>query len=118
MCCEASHGAAANTHREMNVRLNSLATVASTAPRFGILGTLLGIVGSFHGFDGEKTSGMAALCGELSHAVVPTAFGLITALVAMWCYKYLHTEMETFDSEMVSASLQLLNGLAQPGSTS
>jgi biopolymer transport protein TolQ len=104
---------AASTHSELKRGLNSLATTASIAPWVGILGTIWGIVTSFHGVDGEKTAIMAALCEELSRAIMPTAFGVITALVGMWCYKYLRSEMETFDSEMECASLQLLNDLAR-----
>ncbi len=49
----------------------------------------------------------------LSQAFAPCAFGLIVALEAMWCYRYLLDEVETFDSEMKNAALQLMNDLGR-----
>lgn len=54
---------------------------------------------------------MAAMFEGLSEALVPTALGLVVALTALWCYKYLHAEVETFDFEMQTAFLQLINDL-------
>jgi len=95
--------------------LRSLASVASTAPWVGLFGTVLGIHNSFGGFNGSKESLMAAIFEGLSQALVPAALGLIVALVAMWCYKYLLTEVEAFDSDMENASLQLINQLGRLG---
>jgi len=33
------------------------------------------------------------------------------ALAALWCYKYLISEVDAFDSEMKNASLELVNNL-------
>jgi biopolymer transport protein ExbB/TolQ len=95
--------------------LVSLATIASTAPWFGLLGTVLVIHNSFGSVDGSKESIMAGIAERLSQALVPTALGLIVALGAMWCYKYLLTEAEVFDSDMEIASLQLINQLCRLG---
>jgi biopolymer transport protein ExbB/TolQ len=109
----ASMRAAAIVHGQMKRGLGSLAAIASTAPWLGVFATVFGIVNSFRGVDGEKTTIMAAICRELSVAIVPTALGLIVALAALWCYKYLLTEVEIFDSEMKSASLDLVNNLGR-----
>ena len=111
----ASERSAALVHGELKRGLNSLATIASTAPWVGLFGTILGIYNSFGGVNGSKTSIMAYYFDGLSRAFVPCAIGLIVALVAMWCYKYLLTEVEAFDSEMESASLQLINDLGRLG---
>jgi biopolymer transport protein ExbB/TolQ len=112
---QASARSAAVVHGEMKRGLVSLATIASTAPWFGLLGTLLGIQNSFGSVDGSKESIMAAIAEGLSQALVPSALGLIVALAAMWCYKYLLTEVEVFDSDMENASLQLINQLNRLG---
>src|SRR5579864_1728631 len=109
----ASARAAAIVHGEMKRGLGSLATITSTAPWVGLLGTILGINNSFRGFDGSEKSLMAAIFEGLSQALVPTALGLIVALMAMWCYKYLLTEVEAIDLEMESVSLELINHLAR-----
>ena len=104
---------AAVVHREMKRGLTSLATIASVAPWVGVIGTILGIYNSFPGVDGSKESIMALVTERLSQAVVPTAFGLVVALMALWCYKYLRARVETFDFEIEAASLQLINDLSR-----
>ena len=91
--------------------LNSLATISSVAPFFGVFGTVLGIVNSFTGFDGEKSQIFGALTRRLSESLVPVALSLLIALLALGCYKYLLAKLDTFDLEMKNASLQLLNDL-------
>ena len=54
---------------------------------------------------------MAAIFEGLSRAFVPTAFGLLIALGALCCYKYLLSEVEALDSDMENTSLQLTNDL-------
>jgi biopolymer transport protein ExbB/TolQ len=98
-------------HCEMKRGLNSLATISSLAPFFGVFGTLLGILNSFTGFDGEKSEILGRLAGLLSESLIPVALSLLVALLAFCCYKYLLAKSDTFDLEMKSASIQLLNNL-------
>jgi len=91
--------------------VDSLATIASMAPWLGVFATVFGIFNSFKGIDGEKTTIMAMICRELSFSIAPTALSLLVALAALWCYKYLISEVDAFDSEMKNASLELVNNL-------
>ena len=100
-------------HLEMRRGLNNLASIASTAPWVGLFGTILGINSSFKGFGSSKESIQAAIFEGLSHAFAPCAAGLIVALVSMWCYKYLVTEVEALDSDMEDATRRLLNDLSR-----
>jgi biopolymer transport protein ExbB/TolQ len=110
----ASARSAAVAHGELKRGLDSLATIVSTAPWVGLFGTVLGIYNSFGmPVNGSKEFIMAAIFERLSQAFAPCAFGLIVAIVAMWTYKYLLTELEAFDLEMGSATLQLVNDLAR-----
>jgi biopolymer transport protein ExbB/TolQ len=104
--------AAAAVHQDLHRGLNSLATIAATAPFLGILGTVPSIVGSFVGCGGEKWTCLAAVVLNLSNAIVPTALGLLVAIPALWCYKHLSSRVEAFDLEMDGASLDLVNRLA------
>jgi biopolymer transport protein ExbB/TolQ len=72
-----------------------------------------GINDSFGGVNGSKESTMAAVLEGLSQALVPAELGLFVALAALSCYKYLLAEVEAFDSEMETASLQLRNQLGR-----
>jgi biopolymer transport protein ExbB/TolQ len=54
---------------------------------------------------------MAAVFERLSQSLAPTALSFLVALPAFWCYKYLWSQVETFDLEMENASVQLVNCL-------
>jgi biopolymer transport protein ExbB/TolQ len=106
---------AAVVHREMKRGLNGLATISSTAPWVGLFGAVLGVYNSFGPINGSKESIMAEQFERLSQAFTPCAFGLIVALTAMWCCKYLLSRVEAFDLDMENASLQLINDLSRLG---
>jgi biopolymer transport protein ExbB/TolQ len=97
----------ARSYAEMRRGLGSLATVASVAPFVGLLGTVMGIFGSFttgHGGIGRLTS-------RLSEALEMTAMGLLPAVAAAWCYNYLTSRLECFQVEMKNASSELITYL-------
>lgn len=103
----ATGSSAAVVHRRMSRGLSSLATVAATAPFFGLFGTVVGIVNSCPGCGGEKSACLAAVVELLSQSLAPTTMGLLVAVPALWCYKYLRSEIE-----MENASLELANQLS------
>jgi biopolymer transport protein TolQ len=108
----ASGRSAVAVHSEMKRGLNSLATIAATAPFVGIFGTLFGIVDSFPGMDGEQSTLLAMVEESLSESLIPTELGLLVAMLAFCSYKYFLAKLEDCDVEMESASLQLVNDLA------
>lgn len=109
----ASARSASLVHSELKRGLSSLASIAATAPFVGLSGTVLGIFNAFRGGATEKTTLMYLTLKYLSDAMVPTALGLVVALLAFCCYRYLQDELEHFDFEMRNASLQLISELAR-----
>ena len=93
--------------------LNSLATISSVAPFIGVFGTLLGIFNSFRGVGTEKSTVMYLTLTYLSDALLPTALGVLVAVLAFCFYKYLLASLENFDVEMKNASLELVDELAR-----
>ncbi len=66
--------------------LTLLASIGSTAPFFGLLGTVWGI---YHALTGIAASGQASLdkvAGPVGEALIMTAFGLAVALPAVLAY--------------------------------
>ena len=55
--------------------LGLLATIGSTAPFIGLLGTVVGIINAFHGIAASGSGGMAAVAGGIGEALVATALG-------------------------------------------
>lgn len=98
---------------ELSHGMTSLASVASTAPFLGIMGTLMGIFASFKGVAGNAVSIRAAVAWGLSNALLPTALGVLVALLAHWGRKHLLAKLNDLDVEMKMASLELVNELSR-----
>ena len=98
-------------HGKLRRGLNTLGSIANTAPLVGAFGTVLGIMNSFPGCGASRSYCMAVEAERLSEALLPTALGLLVAVPTVWCYKYLSSELESLDVETESESLTLVNSL-------
>ncbi|MGB6198744.1 MAG: MotA/TolQ/ExbB proton channel family protein [Candidatus Acidiferrales bacterium] len=96
-------------HAEMKRGLSGLATIGSTAPFVGLFGTVVGIINAFKGIESSKASGLSAVAGGISEALVTTALGLLVAVPAVWAYNYFINKVEAFDVEMDNSSMELVN---------
>ena len=96
-------------HAEMKRGLSGLATIGSTAPFVGLFGTVLGIINAFNGIQAEKATGLSAVAGGISEALITTALGLLVAVPAVWAYNYFTNKVEAFDVEMDKSSMELIN---------
>src|SRR5580692_3313487 len=101
--------AEAIVHAELNRGISSLATVGSTAPFVGLFGTVLGIINAFKGISTEKSTGLGAVAGGISEALVTTAVGLFVAIPAVMVFNYFTNKVEAFDVEMDNSSMELIN---------
>jgi biopolymer transport protein ExbB/biopolymer transport protein TolQ len=96
-------------HAELKRGLGMLATIGSTGPFVGLFGTVLGIINAFQSISAEKTTGLAAVAGGISEALVTTAIGLFVAVPAVWAYNYFSSRVEAFDVEMNNSSSELID---------
>jgi biopolymer transport protein ExbB/biopolymer transport protein TolQ len=101
--------AEAIVHAELKRGMGTLATIGSTAPFVGLFGTVVGIINAFHGIAAEKQTGLAAVAGGISEALVTTAFGLLVAVPAVWAYNAFSERVEAFDIEMDNSSSELVD---------
>ncbi|MGH8458948.1 MAG: MotA/TolQ/ExbB proton channel family protein, partial [Nevskiales bacterium] len=101
--------ASAIVHAELKRGLSGLATIGSTAPFVGLFGTVVGIINAFHGIAAERATGLAAVAGGISEALVATAIGLFVAVPAVWMYNYFTSRVEAFDVEMDNSSSELVD---------
>ena len=101
--------AEAIVHAELKRGVSGLATIGSTAPFVGLFGTVLGIIHAFEGISTAKSTGLGAVAGGISEALVTTAFGLFVAIPAVWIYNYFTTKIESFDVEMDNSSSELID---------
>jgi biopolymer transport protein ExbB/biopolymer transport protein TolQ len=96
-------------HAELKRGIGGLASIGSTAPFVGLFGTVVGIINAFKGISTEKSTGLGAVAGGISEALVTTAIGLFVALPAVWMYNYFSGKIESFDVEMGNSSSELID---------
>jgi biopolymer transport protein ExbB/biopolymer transport protein TolQ len=101
--------AQAIVHAELKRGVSTLATIGSTAPFVGLFGTVVGIINAFKGISSEKSTGLGAVAGGISEALVTTAVGLFVAIPAVWVYNYFSGRVEAFDVEMENSSSELID---------
>jgi biopolymer transport protein ExbB/biopolymer transport protein TolQ len=101
--------AEAIVHAEMKRGVSTMATIGSTAPFVGLFGTVVGIINAFKGISQEKSTGLGAVAGGISEALVTTAVGLFVAIPAVWMYNYFSGRIEAFDVEMGNSSSELID---------
>jgi len=101
--------AEAIVHAELKRGVSTMATIGSTAPFVGLFGTVVGIINAFKGISQEKSTGLGAVAGGISEALVTTAVGLFVAIPAVWMYNYFTGRVESFDVEMGNSSSELID---------
>jgi biopolymer transport protein ExbB/TolQ len=101
--------ASALTAADLKKMVPSLATIGSTAPFVGLLGTVIGIITAFQGIAATGSGGIGAVSAGIAEALVETALGLLVAIPAVWIYNYLTSRIEYFNVEMDNSSSELVD---------
>src|SRR6266566_2149562 len=101
--------AEAIVHAELKRGVSSLATIGSTSPFVGLFGTVVGIINAFKGIATQKSTGLGAVAGGISEALVTTAIGLFVAIPAVWMFNLFTGRIEAFDVEMGNSSSELVD---------
>ena len=91
--------------------LGVLATVGSTAPFVGLLGTTMGIVNAFQAMAASGSGGLASIGAGIAEALITTAFGLLVAIPAVWAYNYFQTKIDNLTAEMTYVSKEFIDYL-------
>jgi biopolymer transport protein ExbB len=76
----------ARLHMERSLAF--LGTVGANAPFVGLLGTVIGIIRSFHSLDQSQGKVTAGLMADIGEALVATAIGILVALPAVAAFNY------------------------------
>ncbi len=95
-CQRAMRVALSREEEQMEHSLPFLATVGSTSPYIGLLGTVWGIMGSFHGLGQVQQATLATVAPGISEALVATAMGLIAAIPAVVSYNRFSSRLDSF----------------------
>ena len=101
--------AEAIVHAELKRGVSGLASIGSTAPFVGLFGTVFGIMNAFGSIAQSKSTGIGAIAGGISEALITTAVGLFVAIPAVLVFNYFTGRIEAFDVEMGNSSSELID---------
>lgn len=95
--------------------LSTLATIAGAAPMIGFLGTVIGMISTFHEM---STAGNGVeidnLSGGIMQAMVTTAAGLVIGIIAYISYNLLVSKVDKVVHKMEATSIDFMDLLSEP----
>ena len=86
-----------------------VATIATSSPFIGLFGTIFGIITAFRGMQLTGSGGIGAVAGGISEALITTAFGILVAVVALWCYNLLNSKIDVYQAEMENTASEIVD---------
>jgi biopolymer transport protein ExbB/biopolymer transport protein TolQ len=93
--------------------LGLLATVGSTAPFVGLLGTTMGIINAFSMMSEAGAGGIGTISAGISEALITTAFGLLVAIPAVMAYNFLQGWVDARAVDISESSNEFLDVVAR-----
>lgn len=94
-------------------KLPILAIFSGAAPMLGFLGTVIGMMKTFH--EMEAKVDLKNMSGGMKEAMVTTVAGLIVGIIAYVAYNYLVSKVSRVIHKMESTSIEFLDILEEPG---
>jgi len=91
--------------------LSTLGMLAGIAPLLGLLGTVTGMINTFHVITYFGTGDPRMMSGGISEALVTTMLGLAVAIPIMLCHTFLSRRVETLIGQMEEKSVTFINTL-------
>lgn len=98
--------------RKLDRNLWVLDTSVTLGPLLGLLGTIIGMIGSFDILGSSGTSDPMAVSGGIAHALIATACGLTIALVGVVALNYLNKRVRMVILQMDLMKSMLTSRLA------
>ena len=89
--------------------LSTLGILAGIAPLLGLLGTVTGMINTFHVITYYGTGDPRMMSGGISEALVTTMLGLAVAIPIMLAHTFLSRRVETQISRMEEKSVAFVN---------
>src|SRR5579871_6097788 len=108
----ASERAAAVIRWRLGRGRTGLAAIAGSASSIGILSTLTWMREWVRVGFVEPPNWGCVIFRNPAEPIVFTAMGLLVTVLALWCHKYLSERLESIDTEMRAATLELANSLS------
>ncbi|UTW64400.1 MotA/TolQ/ExbB proton channel family protein [bacterium SCSIO 12741] len=95
--------------------LSTLATIAGAAPMIGFLGTVIGMINTFHEmYAAGNAVEISNLAGGIMQAMVTTAAGLVIGIIAYVGYNLLVAKVDKVVHKMEATSIEFIDMLQDP----
>lgn len=91
----------------MSSNLSKLATIGSTAPYIGLIGTVTGVLITFNNL--TDNSSISAIAPNISEALLVTAIGLMVSITSIVYYNQFASTIKDINSENIKMKLNLIN---------
>ncbi len=92
-----------------------LATIAGAAPMIGFLGTVVGMIQTFHSmYSAGNSVEISQLAGGIYQALVTTVAGLVIGIIAYIAYNVLVSKVEKVVNKMESTVIEFIDILHEP----
>lgn len=94
-----------------------LATVASSAPFVGLLGTVGGIITAFQKLSDPTKGGggIGTVSAGIAEALITTAVGLGVAIIAVWFYNYFTARLDDVTIDIDETASELVDTILRGG---
>jgi biopolymer transport protein ExbB/TolQ len=103
------------TVNDLRRGLGALATIGSTAPFVGLLGTVAGIVTAFQAMAATGSGGLGSVSAGIAEALINTAFGLLVAIPAVMMFNYLTNRVEDMQVDITDSANELVDFFMKEG---
>jgi biopolymer transport protein TolQ len=95
--------------KRLSSSLPFLAICANSSLLIGLLGTVWGIMNSFHSIGVQRGATLATVAPGISEALITTAFGLVVAIPATIFYNILWERLNSIQSDLIDFAGSFLN---------
>ena len=92
----------------LSKNLSLLATISSSAPYIGLLGTVIGIINAFQGLSTTAQLTLSSVAPGISEALVATAVGLLAAIPALIAYNQFSKKLDNLINGSLGFAEQLI----------
>ena len=97
----------------LSKNLSLLATISSSAPYIGLLGTVIGIINAFQGLSTTAQLTLSSVAPGISEALVATAVGLLAAIPALIAFNQFSKQLENLLNGSLAFAEELIIQIAK-----
>ncbi len=97
----------------LSKNLSSLATISSSAPYIGLLGTVIGIINAFQGLSTTAQLTLSSVAPGISEALVATAVGLLAAIPALIAFNQFSKQLDNLLNGSLAFAEELIIQIAK-----